>query len=59
MAASFLSYQHLIASADDLSVPKEDLLGMRGKTNALYLAGATFVGAGVGLGAAAIATGQR
>ncbi len=59
MAASFLQYQSMVASADDLSVPKADLIAMRGTTNALYLGGATFLGAGVGLGAAAIATGQR
>lgn len=59
MAASFLSYQSMVASADDLSVPKDDLLAMRGRTNLLYLSGATFVGAGVGLGAAALATGPR
>jgi hypothetical protein len=59
MGASWLQYRSMVAAADDMTVPADDLVAMRGKTNALYLGGASFVGIGLGFGAAAIATGPR
>lgn len=59
IAASYLQYQSMIASAQDPLFPADDLVAMRGTTNVLYLGGASLVGVGFGFGAAALATGPR
>lgn len=59
LVGSWLQYRSLLANAADPLTPADDLQGQRATSNLLFALGGGLVGVSVGLGAGALAVGER